>query len=343
MTISLTTSMPSFTRSTSNDVVRVAVIVPAYRVRDQINEVIAGIPAWVAGIYVVDDACPEGSGDWVEENNRDPRVRVLRHECNQGVGGAVSTGYSRALADGADVLVKMDGDGQMDPALLPQLLGPILRGDADYTKGNRFYDLDRIAQMPPMRLLGNAVLSFMTKLSSGYWDIFDPTNGYTALHARVAGRLAMAKISRRYFFETDMLFRLNTIRAVVVDVPMEARYEGESSSLRIGRIVHEFLFKHIRNTAKRLFYNYFLRDLSLASGLLVTGALFVGAGTALGLRYWYLSNSTGVPTLAGSVMLVALLVIVGIQLLLGFLAQDIASVPRRALHPLLMPSNSHAQ
>jgi len=314
---------------------RVAVIVPAYRVRERIMDMLSGIPDWVAAIYVVDDACPDGSGDWVQTNCRDARVRIVRHETNQGVGGAVMTGYTRALVDGADVLVKMDGDGQMDPSLLPQLLGPIMRGEADYTKGNRFYELDSITRMPAARLMGNALLSFMTKLSSGYWDVFDPTNGYTALHAQVARKLPLAKISRRYFFETDMLFRLNTIRAVIVDVPMEARYEGETSSLRIGRIVHEFLFKHVRNAGKRIFYNYFLRDLSLASLLLLTGVGFVGLGGLLGLRYWYQSATSGVPTLAGSVTLVALLVIVGIQLLLGFLAHDIASVPKRPLHPLL--------
>jgi dolichol-phosphate mannosyltransferase len=315
----------------------VAVIVPAYRVRERILEMLGGIPDWVTAIYVVDDACPDGSGDQVLEGCHDARVHLVRHRQNQGVGGAVMTGYARALEDGADVLVKMDGDGQMDPALLPQLLGPILRGEADYTKGNRFYELDRITRMPAIRLFGNALLSFMTKLSSGYWDVFDPTNGYTAIHAQVASRLPLAKISRRYFFETDMLFRLNTIRAVVMDVPMEARYDGETSSLRIGRIVHEFLFKHARNFGKRIFYNYFLRDLSLASMLLLMGTTFVAVGSVLGMRYWYQSAISGVPTLAGSVMLVALLMIVGIQFLLGFLAQDITSVPKRALHPLLPP------
>jgi dolichol-phosphate mannosyltransferase len=314
---------------------RVAVIVPAYRVRDHIIEMLSGIPDWVAAIYVVDDACPESTGDWVQSHCSDERVRLVRHETNQGVGGAVMSGYVRALEDGADVLVKMDGDGQMDPVLLPQLLGPILRGEADYTKGNRFYEPDRITRMPAVRLVGNALLSFMTKLSAGYWDIFDPTNGYTALHAQVARKLPLNKISRRYFFETDVLFRLNTIRAVVVDVPMDARYQGETSSLRITRITHEFLFKHLRNTGKRVFYSYFLRDLSLASILLVVGLCFVGTGGLLGLLYWYQSASSGVPTLAGSVTLVALLVIVGIQLLLGFLAHDISSVPRRPLHQLL--------
>src|SRR5690606_26049650 len=115
----------------------------------------------------------------------------------------VMAGYLAATTAGADVIVKMDGDGQMDAAALPQLIGPILRGQADYTKGNRFYDLGQIGRMPRMRILGNAVLSFMTKISSGYWDLFDPTNGYTAIHARVLAKLPLRKISQRYFFETD--------------------------------------------------------------------------------------------------------------------------------------------
>lgn len=314
---------------------RVAVVIPSYRVRQHILEVIGGIPAAVERVYVVDDACPEQSGDWVEVNCRDARVVVLRNAVNLGVGGAVMAGYSRAAEDGMDVIVKMDGDGQMDAAALPQLIGPIVRGEADYTKGNRFYDLDQIGRMPVARILGNAALSFMTKISSGYWDLFDPTNGYTAIHARVAQRLPLGKISQRYFFETDMLFRLNLIRAVVADVPMEARYGSETSNLRISRVLFDFSFKHLRNTGKRLFYNYFLRDLSLASIELLLGLLFVVVGTSMGVAFWAQSASTGVITSAGSVMLVALQVIVGLQLLLGFLAYDIAAVPRRTLHRLL--------
>lgn len=313
---------------------KVAIIVPAYRVTRQIERVLADMPKWVWRIYVVDDACPEGSGD-AAQRSVDSRVTVLRHPHNLGVGGAVVSGYRQALSDGADVLVKMDGDGQMDASLLPQLLGPIFRGEADYTKGNRFYDLTRLASMPRIRLFGNAVLSFMTKLSSGYWDLFDPTNGYTALHAAVARQLPLDKLSRRYFFETDLLFRLNTFRAVVVDVPMDARYADESSNLRAWRVAPDFLLKHLRNGSKRVFYNYFLRDLSLASLQLVVGLFFLLIGGGLGLRYWYQSGISGVPTLAGSVTLVAMLVIVGIQMLLGFLAYDIASVPKRPLHRLL--------
>ena len=230
----------------------------------------------------------------------------------------------------------MDGDGQMDAGALPKLVAPIVRGEADYTKGNRFYDPDQISRMPRTRIVGNAVLSFMTKISSGYWDIFDPTNGYTAVHARVAEKLPLAKISRRYFFETDMLFRLNIARAVVVDVPMDARYGAETSNLQVSKVVFDFSFKHLRNTFKRVFYTYILRDLSLASVELLAGAALMLAGALLGVVFWARSHYTGVPTTAGSVMLVALQIIVGLELVLGSLPSDTASAPRRPLHRLLI-------
>lgn len=314
---------------------RVAVVVPCFRVVDSILDVIAGIPGGVEAIHVVDDACPAGSGRHVQAHCADPRVVVHFNPVNLGVGGAVMAGYRAAVAAGADIVVKMDGDGQMDPLALPQLIAPIVRGDADYAKGNRFYDLGQIGRMPRVRILGNAMLSFLTKISSGYWDVFDPTNGYTAIHARVLARLPLDKISRRYFFETDMLFRLNIMRAVVADVPMDAKYGAETSNLRISRIVFDFASKHVRNTGKRIFYNYFLRDLSLASIELALGVVFIVAGAAMGLWFWAQSANTGVVASAGSVMLVALQIIVGLQLLLGFLAYDIASVPRRPQHPLL--------
>ncbi|MGJ7494978.1 glycosyltransferase family 2 protein [Variovorax sp. RT4R15] len=314
---------------------RIAVVIPSYRVKAHLLEVIAGIPALVERIYVVDDACPEGSGALVEAQCNDPRVRVHRNAVNLGVGGAVMAGYCLALEDGMDIVVKMDGDGQMDPAALPELVGPIVRGEADYAKGNRFYDLTQIWRMPRMRILGNAALSFMTKISSGYWDLFDPTNGYTALHCRIVPKLQLEKISNRYFFESDMLFRLNIIRAVVVDVPMDARYGAEVSNLSISRVMFDFSYKHARNMFKRIFYNYFLRDLSLASLELLVGMGFLLTGSVMGVLFWIESAQTGITASAGSVMLVALQVIVAIQLLLGFLAYDIASVPRRAVHRLL--------
>jgi dolichol-phosphate mannosyltransferase len=312
----------------------IAVVIPSYRVLKHILDVIVGIGPEVQRIYVIDDKCPDGSGDYVEANCNDPRVIVLRHQINQGVGGAVMTGYLAAIADGAEVIVKLDGDGQMDPSLILNFIEPILAGEADYTKGNRFFDLEEIRAMPKIRLFGNAVLSFMTKLSSGYWDLFDPTNGFTAMHANVARHLPFAKISQRYFFETDMLFQLNTLRAVVVDVPMDAQYGDEVSNLKISKILGEFLFKHARNFSKRIFYNYYLRDMSLASIELPIGLLLLLSGGNYGFYHWFNSLQTGVTTPAGTVMLAALPILMGVQLILSFLSYDIASVPRKPFHKM---------
>lgn len=315
----------------------VAVVIPCHRVTRHVGQVIAEIGPEVDRIYCVDDACPDKSGDFIEKEVKDPRVRVLRHDVNQGVGGAVMTGYTRAIEDGARVIVKLDGDGQMDPALLPRFVAPILRGEADYTKGNRFYDLRQISAMPWLRIVGNAALSFMAKFSTGYWDLFDPTNGYTAISADVARALPLEKISRRYFFETDVLFRLNTVRAMVIDVPMDARYGDEVSGLKISRILGEFAFKHARNFFKRLFYGYFLRSLSAASLELVAGLGLLTFAAVFGGLHWWWSAQHNVATPVGTIMIASISVVSGLQFLLAFLNYDIANVPRRALHPLLHP------
>ncbi|MFD2366673.1 glycosyltransferase family 2 protein [Pseudoduganella sp. GCM10020061] len=313
----------------------IAVVIPSYKVTRHILGVIAKMGPEVARIYVVDDKCPDHSGAYVREHCTDPRVVVLEHAENQGVGGAVMTGYAAAIADGMKVIVKVDGDGQMNPSLIPAFAAPILNGEADYTKGNRFYDLEQIGSMPPMRLFGNAVLSLMTKLSSGYWNLFDPTNGYTAIHAEVAKRLPFNKISRRYFFETDILFRLNTLNAAVCDVPMDAVYADEESNLKISKIVTEFLAKHTRNFLKRLFYNYYLRNMSVASIELPLGLALILFGSIYGTTSWLAAREAGISTPAGTVMLSALPVLMGAQLVLAFLAYDIASVPRQPLHKRL--------
>lgn len=316
----------------SIDTLRIAVVIPSYKVTRHIKSVISQIPEYVWRIYVVDDACPEQSGKFVEEQIVDERVHVLYHEQNQGVGGAVMTGYKHALADDADVIVKIDGDGQMDPTLLPDFIEPILTGEADYTKGNRFYELEGLQTMPFVRLFGNAVLSFMTKLSSGYWNLFDPTNGYTAIHADVARRLPFEKISCRYFFETDMLFRLNILRAVAMDIPMDAKYADEISSLKIKKIIGEFLWKHLRNFLKRIFYNYYLRDLSVASIELPLGLLMLLFGISFGCVQWFESAQTGHFTSTGTIMLTAMPILMGFQLILAFIGYDIASVPKHPRH-----------
>ena len=313
---------------------RIAVVIPCYRVAQHILDVIAAIPAECERIYAVDDACPDGSGKLIQSQCHDPRVQVIFHEKNSGVGGAVISGYRHALDDGMDIVVKIDGDGQMDPTLLPRFVAPLLRGQADYAKGNRFFDLRNISKMPTIRVFGNAVLSFFSKLSTGYWDLFDPTNGYTAIHADALRMLPLDKLSQRWFFETDLLFRLGTVRAVVQDIPMDARYGSEVSGLRVSRILGEFLFKHLRNFVKRIFYNYFLRDMALASIELLAGVTLLAFGLVYGSIKWFHSQDSASLATAGTVMLAALPVIVGLQFILAFLAYDIANVPRRALSAL---------
>jgi hypothetical protein len=249
--------------------------------------------------------------------------------------GVVISGYRAAAGDGCTVIVKLDGDGQMDAALIPDFVGPIVDGEADYTKGNRFFSPETIRKMPWTRFLGNAGLSFFAKASSGYWRLFDPTNGFTAIHAALLAHIDLDKVERRYFFESDMLFRLGTVRACVVDIPMVAVYGDEKSGLRTHRVIWPFLRKHLRNLGKRIAYNYFIRDFSLASLLLAFSVVFLLFGVIYGGVVWTRSVWTGAAASIGNVMAPALSVIIAMNLFLSFLAYDLASTPTTPIHRLL--------
>jgi glycosyltransferase involved in cell wall biosynthesis len=316
---------------------KVAVVIPCFRVAAQVADVIARVGPECTAIYVIDDACPERSGEVVRSTVADPRVRVIRHDVNQGVGGAMITGYRTALAEGADIVVKIDGDGQMDPTLIPKFVAPIASGRADYVKGNRFYNLEDVQAMPASRLVGNLALSFLTKLSSGYWGLFDPNNGFVAIDARVLANMPLQKISRRYFFESDMLFRLNIMRAVVFDMPMRAVYEQETSSLIPHRVAPHFLRRHLANVFKRVFYSYFLRDFSMASVELVLGCLLFLFGLTFGSMIWIANGNAGVVSTTGTVMIAVLPLLIGLQLLLAFIGCDIGNAPSQVVGPLIEP------
>jgi dolichol-phosphate mannosyltransferase len=313
---------------------RIAVVIPTYKARRSILDVIASIPHLVTQIYLVDDCCPDKTGELVASDCADPRVRILRHDVNQGVGGAVTTGYQAAVADQMDVIVKIDSDGQMDPALIEFFVRPILNGEADYTKGNRFFDTNSIESMPRRRIFGNAILSLMAKFSTGYWNVFDPTNGYTAIHGRVAALLPFESINKRYFFETDMYY-LGVFRAAVRDIPMRAHYGEEVSGLKISHIVGSFLYLHARRFVRRILSQYFVRDFSFASLCLMVGLPSLLFGLIYGGVTWWQALESNAPTPVGTVMLISLSIILGAQLLLAFFAADTAAVPRTAIHPLL--------
>ncbi len=310
-------------------------VIPCFRAKDQVLDVLKRIPAEVSEIICVDDACPENTGRHIEDQCKDLRVSVIYHQQNKGVGGAMVSGYRLALENNATCIVKIDADGQMDPAIISRFLNPIVRGEADYTKGNRFYNLENLSSMPTIRVLGNAALSFMSKFSTGYWRIFDPNNGYTAIHADILRHLPLQKISSGYFFETDMLFRLNTLRAVVIDIPMQSKYENEGSSLSILRSVNEFGLKHLMNFFKRIIYNYFLRDFHLASLEWILGPSLLAYGLVFGVIKWNESIALGTSATAGTVMLAALPIIIGLQLLLSALNFDVDNRPVIPLQRLM--------
>ena len=318
---------------------RIAAVVPAYRCSRQIEAVVRRIGPEVADIVVVDDACPEGTGRRVEALiGADPafdRVVVLRQEKNTGVGGAALRGMTHARKNGADILVKIDGDGQMAPELLPRFVSPIVAGAADYAKGNRFHAYRLLREMPLPRLVGNGVLSFITKASSGYWNVFDPTNGYVAIAGAVFDELPVARLERRYFFETDLLCELGLLRAAVTDIPMRASYGDETSGLSPIRHILPFFRRHLARLLRRVFYGYFLRDFSVGSLYLLTGLPLLGFGVVFGTRRWIEVQAADITATAGTVMLAALPVILGVVLLLNFVSVDVLMTPREPIHPKL--------
>lgn len=311
---------------------RIAVVIPTYKAKSTILEVLDSVGKEVDHIFVVEDACPESTGKLVTAKCKDKRVQVLTHTVNLGVGGAMVSGYKAAIDAGADIVVKLDADGQMDPKNIATLIEPILKGEADYTKGDRLDSLTGLRQMPSLRLFGNAGLTLLTKISSGYWNIKDPTNGFTAIHADVLRKLPLSMLNKGYFFESDMLFRLSIFRAVVVDVPMNARYGNEKSSLSLLKAFFTFPWLHLVNFHKRIFYNYYLRDVSAASIELLAGLGLFWFGLIFGIISFAEVAAKGVAATTGTVMISVLPIILGFQLLLAFVSFDVSSVPTRPRH-----------
>ncbi|MGO9244181.1 MAG: glycosyltransferase family 2 protein [Verrucomicrobiia bacterium] len=316
---------------------RIAIVIPAYREEERIEDVIRGLPSWVDHIVVVDDASPDATLDRARSVG-DQRLVVLRHDHNQGVGGAALTGFAKALELGADVLVKMDGDGQMNPAGLPALIEPIRLGEADYVKGNRFLHSRELVRMPWVRRLGNIGLSFMAKMASGYWNLFDPNNGYVAIHAAVLPLLDQNRIHKRFFFENSMLLELGLNRAVVRDVYMPARYNEKVSHLSETRTLLEFPPLLLRGLVGRVVMQYFVRDFNAVSLFIVTGLAATIFGILWGGYYWWWYAHAGLPTPTGTVMIAVLPVILGLQLLLQALVMDVQNVPRESVQSTIRKS-----
>lgn len=310
----------------------IAMVIPAYRVERDIEAVLHSLPPYIKYIIVVDDASPDSTFERVTAAaQKDERILLLRHLQNQGVGGAMLTGFQKALELNAQIIIKLDGDGQMDPARIPALIEPLIEGKADYTKGNRFRDFKSLQMMPFVRRVGNLGLSFLTKVATGYWNLFDPTNGFFAIRAEVLARLPFDKIDRRYFFETSMLANLYLLNALVLDIPMPARYGSETSSLSIRRALFEFPYKLSTIFLRRILLRYYLYDFSMVSLYLLIGIPLLLFGGIFGGIKWVQYASQNIPAPTGTVMLPTLSVILGIQILLSAIEIDMNSAPRKAL------------
>jgi dolichol-phosphate mannosyltransferase len=313
----------------------IVAVIPCYRVEKDIAQVIASLPRFLTYVIIVDDASPDHTADIVEQAmKKDHRLILIKHARNQGVGGAMKTGFQKALELGAQVIVKIDGDGQMDSAHLPDLIAPLIRGQADYTKGNRFRDFQALQKMPLIRRIGNMGLGFLTKAATGYWNLFDPTNGYVAARAEVVAQLPMNRIDNTFFFETSMLANLYLLGAVVQDIPMPARYHGEGSNLSIRKTLIEFPLKLIRTFLRRLILKNLIYDFSMASIYLIAGFPLLIFGLVFGTYKWVTYAMRNVPAPTGTVMLPTLSVLLGIQFLIAAIEIDLRSTPKE---PLSLP------
>jgi len=315
----------------------IVAIIPAYNEAGQIGDVLSSLPAFLRHVIVVDDCSTDRTAEIVAAAaEEDTRIVPVRHDHNQGVGGAMVTGFRQALALDAQIVVKIDGDGQMDPDFLADLLKPLVYGQADYAKGNRFRDFRALRQMPPLRRAGNMALSFMTKAAVGYWNLFDPCNGYVAIRGEALAQLPLESIGRSFFFETSMLAQLYLLGAVVRDVPMPARYGDEISHLSVPRVLGEFPRRLLGCLIKRLVLKNFLYDFSLESLYLLFGVPILTVGLLYGgINWaWYAYIYVLAPT--GKVVISAMLIILGFQLVLSAIGEDVRAVPSEPLskHPL---------
>jgi glycosyltransferase involved in cell wall biosynthesis len=303
---------------------RVAVVVPAFDEEVLIATTLAGIPDFVDTVIVVDDASRDGTAT-AAAGTGDGRVEVVRHEKNQGVGAAIITGYQRALEEGIDVTCVMAADNQMDPADLEAIAGPVARGEVDYAKANRLFTGRAWELIPRTRYLGNAVLSLLTKIASGYWHVADSQSGYTAVGRDTLELLDLDRVYRRYGFPNDMLVHLNVINARVRDIPSRPVYGvGETSGIRLRRVVPSISWLLTKAFFWRMREKYVIRDFHPLVFFYVFGILFSLLGIALGATVTILRILGNELTVA-TVVLVALLLIAGLLFTLFAMLFDMES------------------
>jgi glycosyltransferase involved in cell wall biosynthesis len=308
----------------------ISIVIPCYNVGRHIEDVIKNIPQDITWIIAVNDCSKDDTETLILDLKKDNgKIIYIKHDVNKGVGGALITGYKKSLELNSDITIKMDGDGQMDASNIPELIKPLREGNADFTKGNRFRDFKALRKMPMSRRIGNLGLSFMIKAASGYWNIFDPTNGYTAIGNETLKNINLDKLHKRYFFESSMLIELYHANAVVHDIPMKARYGDEVSGLSRSKTLFEFPPKLWKAFVKRILLKYFLYDFNIASVYILFGSPLFVFGMVYGFINYVEYASGNLPAPTGTVVIPTLLIILGFQLLLSAVSFDVNNYPKK--------------
>ena len=310
-------------------------VVPCYRSSKIAPKLVANLINYVDFVICVDDCCPENTGIKIQNKIKSDKLKIIFHKINQGVGGATKTGIKFAEKIGAEIIIKIDSDGQMDPKYIPSLIEPIINRTSDFTKGNRFRNIDVLIKMPKIRLLGNILLSFITKLSTGYWELFDPTNGFLAINTKILRKIQYEKTDNRYFFETDLLFRCGLYDVLVSEIEIPTIYKNEESGLNPMLESIRYFISHLIIFIKRIIYQYFLIDFNPGSLSFIFGfisgiyTLFAGLKSLL----YYKALNTESPI--GVKILFLTTAIITVQLFISFMYYDATQRPLRRQIKLL--------
>lgn len=311
---------------------RIAVVIPAYKVEKQIEGTLAKIPSYIRYIIIVNDASPDNTKKLLSQAQEDDnRLILINHQENQGVGGAMVSGFKKAIELNAQIIVKIDGDGQMSEYDLRPLLEPLLLGRADFTKGNRFHDFLALRAMPLSRQIGNMGLSFLVKAATGYWNCFDPTNGFLAIRREALAQLPLERLHKRFFFETSLLAELYLLDAVIQDIPYPANYADETSNLSIRKTLLEFPPKLLVLLFRRLFLKKFLFNFGMDAVYLASGIPMLVFGFSFGIMKWIKYSRLNVSAPTGTVMIPVILIMLGFQLILAAINIDLQSMPKNPL------------
>lgn len=303
---------------------KIAIAIPCYKVEQHLPQVVAGLPDFVDSILLVDDCSPDGTGALIDRMAKeDKRITALHHQKNKGVGGAMKTAFQKAIEQGTDAVVKLDGDGQMDAAFIAPLAEAL--GESDFAKGNRLFDRKELRRMPLLRRMGNMGIGFMVKAASGYWNVSDPVNGFFAIRTATLRQMDFSRIADRFFFESSMLIELHYTGARISEVTMPAIYGTEKSNLSIGKTLLSFPPRLIAGWLRRIHLSYFVYDFNICSLYLLAGVPSFLFGLVFGICEWihYAGMGLGAPT--GTIMVAVLPLILGFQMLLAAAQYDITA------------------